>query len=70
MSAFESYFLIDQKEILTNESDGLGNLFAIGYSGSAFKSPAGAITQGQHSFMKMEGNIAEMVPAVNILDVT
>lgn len=39
MSAFESYFLIDQKEILTNESDGLGKLFAIGYSGSALRAP-------------------------------
>lgn len=39
MSAFGSYFLIDPKEILTNESDGLGNSFAIGYSGSALRAP-------------------------------
>lgn len=39
MSAFESYFLIDQKEVLINESDGLGNWFAIGYSASALRAP-------------------------------
>lgn len=46
MSALKSFFfLIDQKEILTNESDRPGNLFAIGYSGGSSEAPAGAITK-------------------------
>ena len=39
MSAFESCVLIDQKEILANTSDRLGNWFAIGYSGLALEAP-------------------------------
>lgn len=39
MSAFESCVLIDQKEILTYTSDGLGNWCAIGCSGLALEAP-------------------------------
>lgn len=74
MSAFESYFLIDQNEILTSESGRLGNWFAIGYSGLSLEAPgshtartAQLYENGTKTPLGTRRNIAEMVPAMHIL---